>query len=134
MGVRVRTRSCARPWPAPVRDAVSTGSRSTAWRPVPDALPTTPVQVTALPAELRRLEAARPREPPDPGSHPARGPPGSGPSRWRCPPGLPVVLFWATLTVCLAVILGVFRPIVVLPAIGLAVAATWRFGPSAVPG
>ncbi len=39
-----------------------------------------------------------------------------------------------TLTVCLAVILGAFRPIVVLPAVVLAVAVTWRWGPSPVPG
>ncbi|MGB7982792.1 MAG: hypothetical protein WCF36_18580, partial [Candidatus Nanopelagicales bacterium] len=50
------------------------------------------------------------------------------------PARLPVLLFWATLTVCLAVLLGAFRPIVVLPAICLAGAATWRFGPTALPG
>ena len=49
------------------------------------------------------------------------------------PSRLPVLFFWAALVVCLATILGVFRPLVVLPALGLVAALTWRMAPEAVP-
>ncbi|HYN56291.1 MAG TPA: glycosyltransferase family 39 protein [Motilibacterales bacterium] len=49
------------------------------------------------------------------------------------PSRLPVTFFWAALVVCVAVMLGMFRPVVVLPAIGLVVALTWRILPERVP-
>jgi hypothetical protein len=50
------------------------------------------------------------------------------------PSRLPVIFFWCALVVCLTTTLGVFRPIVVLPAITLVVALTWRMVPDPVPG
>ena len=49
------------------------------------------------------------------------------------PSRLPVVFFWCALVICLAVILGWFHPLVVLPGIAVAVATTWRMVPEAVP-
>jgi len=49
------------------------------------------------------------------------------------PSRLPVLFFWAALVVCLATILGVFRPLVVLPVLGLVVGLTWRMAPEPVP-
>jgi hypothetical protein len=49
------------------------------------------------------------------------------------PSRLPVVFFWAALVVCLAVLLGAFRPLVVLPALMLVVALTWRMLPERLP-
>ena len=49
------------------------------------------------------------------------------------PSRLPVIFFWCALVVCLTVMLGVFRPIVVLPVIVLVVALTWRMLPERVP-
>lgn len=48
------------------------------------------------------------------------------------PSRLPVVLFWITLVATVAVLFGWFTPWLVLPAIGLTVAATWRFVPDRV--
>ncbi len=56
---------------------------------------------------------------------------------WRCvlaaPSRLPVLGFWAVVVVSLAALFAVFCPIVVLPALGLVVAATWRFTAAPVP-
>lgn len=49
------------------------------------------------------------------------------------PSRLPVVFFWAALVVAVTVVLGAFRPLVVLPALGLVVALTWRLIPERVP-
>ncbi len=49
------------------------------------------------------------------------------------PSRLPVVFFWAALVVCVTVMLGAFRPIVVLPIIALVVALTWPMIPERVP-
>jgi hypothetical protein len=49
------------------------------------------------------------------------------------PSRLPVIFFWCALVVFLTVTLGVFRPIVVLPAIVLVVALTWRMAPERLP-
>lgn len=49
------------------------------------------------------------------------------------PSRLPVVLFWSAVVVCLTVMTGVFRPIVVLPGIAIVVALTWRMAPDRVP-
>ncbi len=53
--------------------------------------------------------------------------------RWivAAPSRLPLVLFWAAIVVSLAALLGVFRPLVVLPALGVVTMVTWRF--SATP-
>ncbi len=49
------------------------------------------------------------------------------------PSRLPVVFFWSALVVCLTVMAGAFRPIVVVPAIVIVVALTWRMAPERVP-
>ena len=49
------------------------------------------------------------------------------------PSGVPTVFFWAALVVCVTTILGVFRPLVVLPVLGVVVALTWRLTPDPVP-
>ena len=49
------------------------------------------------------------------------------------PARLPVIFFWCALVVCLTAMTGVFRPIVVLPAIAIVVALTWPMAPEAVP-
>ncbi|HSO05039.1 MAG TPA: hypothetical protein VLQ92_11195, partial [Candidatus Limnocylindrales bacterium] len=77
-----------------------------------------------------RLQAARPAEvgadrPPVPGRIAL--------AVSALPSRLPVIFFWSALVVCLTIMLGVFRPIVVLPIIVLVVAATWWMAPERVP-
>jgi hypothetical protein len=51
----------------------------------------------------------------------------------RLPDRIPLMLFWACLVVSVTVTLGVFRPVVVVPAILVLVAATWRLLPEELP-
>jgi len=48
------------------------------------------------------------------------------------PDRLPLVMLWITVTAAVMLLLGLFRPAVVLPAIAVVVAATWRLTPRGV--
>jgi hypothetical protein len=49
------------------------------------------------------------------------------------PGRVPVLFFWCTVVVAVTVLLGVFTPLVVFPALALVVLATWRFVPERLP-
>jgi hypothetical protein len=49
------------------------------------------------------------------------------------PTRLPLMFFWLTLVISVAVLVGVFRPVVVVPVTLLAIAACWRVAPERIP-